>query len=205
MGTIDTIHIYVVRHGMTKWNKEKRYLGHTNQQLLPKRLADLNLLKKYLSKLSFDRIYTSDLDRCRETLAYLLPDQPARMDYRIREINFGDWEGNTHYQLREDPHYKKWLEKWQTVTPPNGENYQSFGRRIALFMDELLQKNDSNVLLVTHGGVIRELMNQYLTGLSFKDTKIAHGQGVKLQFNQHGGDWRCSSWSAVPILEKGSW
>ncbi|WP_173917237.1 histidine phosphatase family protein [Halobacillus sp. Marseille-Q1614] len=203
MGTLDSVHIYFVRHGMTKWNKEKRYLGHTDQQLMTDKPTDLFPLKQYLSEISIDRIFTSDLCRCLETSAYLLPDQQACAEPRLREMDFGDWEGKTHHELQNDPSYKCWINQWQTSAPPNGEHYQSFRSRVRSALDELLETNErKNVLMVTHGGVIREIMNRYIQGLSFKDTKITHGQGARLIFNQDGGDWRCSSWSVVPMLGK---
>ncbi|WP_085509174.1 alpha-ribazole phosphatase family protein [Thalassobacillus devorans] len=205
MGTCDGVSIYFIRHGMTKGNKEKRYLGHSDEPLLSEFLPDLFSLKEQLSWLAFDQIYTSDLNRCRKTAEYLVPEKLACADPDLREMNFGDWEGYTHRELQNDLRYQHWISQWQTSSPPNGEDYPSFRRRVRSFLIELLAINNSrNVLVVTHGGVIREIMNGFIPGLSFTDTIIPNGGGIRMVFNQDGGDWKCSSWSVVPIVGKES-
>lgn len=202
MGTCDGVHLYFIRHGMTKGNKEKRYLGHSNEKLLPEFLPDLLFLKEQLSRITFDQIFTSDLIRCVETAAYLVPDQPACADPKLREMDFGDWEWKTHHELQNDPAYQHWIDHWQTSSPPNGDDYQSFKRRVSQCLNEILENNRKNVLVVTHGGVIREIMNEFIPSLSFGDTKIPHGGGVRMKYEQAGGEWECNSWSVVPIVEK---
>ncbi|WP_028783513.1 histidine phosphatase family protein [Thalassobacillus devorans] len=203
MGACDHISIYFIRHGMTKWNKEKRYLGHSDEPLLPEHLPDLFSLKEKLSRLAFDQVFTSDLKRCRKTAEYLVQGKVACADPNLREMNFGDWEGYTHPELQNDHGYQHWISQWKTSSPPNGEDYHSFRRRVRSFLIELLKNNISrNVLVVTHGGVIREIMNGFIQGLSFTATNIPHGGGIRMVFNQEGGDWKCSSWSVVPIVEK---
>ncbi|MFG6115639.1 histidine phosphatase family protein [Halobacillus sp. MO56] len=203
MGIDDGVSVYFIRHGLTQWNKEKRYLGHSDEPLLPELLYDSRLLKQQLSTQSLDQIFTSDLRRCMETTEYLVPDKPACADPNLREIDFGDWEGKTHHELENDPMYQHWINHWQMSAPPHGENYQSFRKRVRSFLNDILKRDDrKNVLVVTHGGVIREVMNGFIPALSFADSKIPHGKGVRMLFNQSGGDWKCSSWSAVPIVEK---
>ncbi|MFG6118023.1 histidine phosphatase family protein [Thalassobacillus sp. B23F22_16] len=205
MGTFDVVSIYFIRHGMTQWNIEKRYLGHSDEPILPELLHDSRLLKQQLSALSFDQIFTSDLRRCMETAEYLVPNKPACADPNLREMNFGDWEGYTHQELQNDLRYQHWISQWQTSSPPNGEDYPSFRRRVRSFLIELLAINNSrNVLVVTHGGIIREIMNGFIPGLTFTATKIPNGGGIRMVFKQDGGDWKCSSWSVVPIVGKES-
>src|SRR5690606_20590152 len=104
MGTCDYMDVYLVRHGVTAWNKEKRYLGHTDKGIIRGEQSGLLKIKKELTNIYFDHIFTSDLRRCQESLELL--DIPAQItvDARLRELDFGDWEGKTYDELRSEEH-----------------------------------------------------------------------------------------------------
>lgn len=206
MGTCNHMDVYLVRHGITNWNKEKKYLGHSDIGLIKSELSQLNNLKKVLSGLNFDHVFTSDLRRCQETLAYLSIPVQASIDCRLREIHFGEWEGKTYDELKTHIAYRNWLENWEAYSIPNGESTDAFKSRIDSFFDELFQQaietTPANILVMTHGGVIRYLVSKYRSSLSFWDLTISHGQGIRLTFEQQKGEWVCSSLLAVPFQEK---
>ncbi|MBU8919255.1 histidine phosphatase family protein [Bacillus sp. FJAT-29953] len=209
MGTCDHMDVYLVRHGITNWNKEKRYLGHSDIGVIRSELSQLNNLQKVLSTLNFDHVFTSDLRRCQETLAYLSIPSQVSIDCRLREINFGDWEGKTYDELKNQIAYRNWLENWEVYAIPNGESVDVFQSRIDSFFNELFQQaietspgNKKKILVMTHGGVIRYLVSKYVSSRSFWDLSISHGHGIRLTFEQQKGEWVCSSLLAVPFQEK---
>lgn len=206
MGTCDHMDVYLVRHGITNWNKEKRYLGHSDIGVIRSELSRLNNLQKVLSGLNFDHVFTSDLRRCQETLAYLSIPSQVLIDYRLREINFGDWEGKTYDELKNQIAYRNWLEDWEANSIPHGESADTFKSRIDSFFIELFQQaietTPAKILVMTHGGVIRYLVSKYGSSRSFWDLTISHGHGIRLTFEQQKGEWVCSSLLAVPFQEK---
>ncbi|MFC4322243.1 histidine phosphatase family protein [Litchfieldia salsa] len=208
MGTSNYLDLFLIRHGITDWNKEKRYLGHTDQGVIKSELELLSDLKFELKKIHFDQVYTSDLCRCKETLAYLNLTSLASVDSRLRELHFGDWEGKTYQDLKMDKEYKLWLNSWEDYQIPNGESFVTFKTRIDLFLEELFhdstQKNKSNILVMTHGGVIRYFVSKVLPETAFWDVTINHGNGVKLTMEQKKGEWVCNSLLVVPFQEKGN-
>ncbi|MBW4841132.1 MAG: histidine phosphatase family protein [Paenibacillaceae bacterium] len=136
---------WLVRHGLTAWNAERRYQGNSDLPLLPGEASGLAELRRELAGLSFAAVYTSDLRRCRETLAWVRQDliDGAQHDARLREINFGRWEGQTYEMLKDEESYRAWLDDPQTVTPPDGESWQTFQARVSEVCGELLAHTEA--------------------------------------------------------------
>lgn len=137
---IQSREIMLIRHGITAWNLEKRYLGHTDIGLLPEAEQELALLREEISHVTWDALYCSDLLRCQQTLIHIAPSQvgQAKLDARLREIDFGQWEGLTYDQLKDNPQYRDWIDAPQEVTPPKGEPWKAFAARIDSFLEESL-------------------------------------------------------------------
>ncbi|WP_025681123.1 histidine phosphatase family protein [Paenibacillus massiliensis] len=203
----DKVELTLVRHGATQWNREKRYLGHTDEPLLAEAHDSLRSLGSWLSAKSFDRIYSSDLRRCLETLECAAPALllKAIRDERLRELHFGAWEGETYATLKEIPLYRAWIDDPRRFTPPQGESWSSMEARMLSFVDTLrllcgqvpsVDQMDMqgstplvilpsliplSVLVVTHGGVIRQLAAMTVAGLDFWDVQVEPGGVVRLE------------------------
>lgn len=208
MGASIHLDLFLVRHGITDWNQEKRYLGHTDRPVIKNELHQLAEVKKEVEKHDFDSIFTSDLRRCKETLEYLNIPAPFAIDSRLREIDFGDWEGKTYHDLKDVKAYRDWIDDWETGSIPNGENAYIFKSRIDSFLHDLFRQkmeHPSNgkerILLMTHGGVIRYIVSKYVASKTFWEFSISHGQGVLLTM-QYKEKWKCNSLLVVPSLEK---
>ncbi|MEC0128655.1 histidine phosphatase family protein [Paenibacillus pabuli] len=200
-GAIQSREIILIRHGTTAWNLEKRYLGHTDIGLLPKAGQELSLLREELSNVTWDALYCSDLLRCQQTLAHIAPFQAgqAKLDPRLREIDFGKWEGLTYEQLKDNPTYRDWIDAPQEVTPLKGESWKAFSARIELFLEERLlsfsptiysrNTNVQKIAVITHGGVIRYLVSRLISGQEFWDTQVIPGQAIKIRLDGYGESW----------------
>ncbi|WP_379155165.1 histidine phosphatase family protein [Paenibacillus sp. sgz5001063] len=200
------LELVLMRHGQTLWNKEHRYLGSTDLALLPEAKAELAALPQPPELAgNFWRVYCSDLSRCRETLALIAPAlmQTASYDSRLREMNFGDWEGQTYEQLQHHSRYRSWIDDPAAVTPPGGESWSAFTERVEHFLSGLLQSaaaasvlgnsghpGSMRVLIVTHGGVIRQLLASTMAVSSFRDTAAPPpGTPVTVRLLLQGGQW----------------
>ncbi|WP_433945771.1 histidine phosphatase family protein [Paenibacillus sp. SN-8-1] len=194
-----TVEWIIVRHGRTEWNAERRYLGHTDLALLPGEDALLSPLASELHGLAFCAVYSSDLRRCAETLQRVRPDlmAKARFDQRLREMDFGEWEGKTYDMLKDFPLYREWIDHPEKVTPPGGESWDHFSSRVSQFCTEAMSEtlnfvrqskdtgnispsNPPRILILTHGGVVRLLRAFLLPGVSFRDYQAGTGSLLRI-------------------------
>ncbi|WP_024629367.1 MULTISPECIES: histidine phosphatase family protein [unclassified Paenibacillus] len=198
---IQSREIVLIRHGTTAWNLEKRYLGHTDIGLLPEAEQELALLREEISHVTWDALYCSDLLRCQQTLTHIAPSQAgqAKLDARLREIDFGQWEGLTYDQLKDNPQYRNWIDAPQEVTPPKGEPWKAFAARIDSFLEESLlsssriqhsrNTNVPKIAVITHGGVIRYMVSRLIPHQGFWDTQVIPGQAIKIRLDGDGDSW----------------
>lgn len=206
------LELVLVRHGQTQWNVEHRYLGHTDLPLLPEAGEQLSQLKQHLRQLtdkpagssgSFWRVFCSDLLRCRETLAYIAPqlEKETVYDQRLREMNFGVFEGCTYEQLKDNDLYRRWIDDPSQITPPEGESWAEFNERLHSFLLDLGQAAEAafsrtgkeitnRVLVVTHGGVIRHILAQLVPDVTFYSAVApSPGTAIVLKLLWQEGQW----------------
>ena len=161
--------IYLVRHGETDWNAERRLQGQADTDINEKgRLqADRNgarLAGLIRDAADFDFV-ASPLRRTRETmervrLAIGLPRDGYATDPRLVEVHFGDWQGRTLPELeaaQSGSVEARERDKWN-FRPPGGaaESYDGLSDRALPFFETLVRPT----ICVTHGGVIRCVLRQ---------------------------------------------
>tara|TARA_R100001039_G_scaffold39140_1_gene44155 strand:- start:2247 stop:2882 length:636 start_codon:yes stop_codon:yes gene_type:complete len=206
------VELVAVRHGITAWNLERRYQGQQDIPLLfPDAEAGLLELRDALVDERFDAIYSSDLNRCQQTLAWAevaKANVPLSLEPRLRELDFGEYEGKVYDELKELPHYRAWIDSVGELQIPGGESAAQLRERLDAWLHDLAVNaradGHKKVLAVTHGGVIRELRRRFET-IHFWDGTVLQAQGRRWQLiyqqDEHGkGEWQCSSSSAVPAL-----
>lgn len=158
---------WLVRHGETDWNLEKRYQGSSDIPLNETGHKQAATLYEGLSQMSFDAVYASDLGRVRETVANALgSDEGVIFDARLRELSFGKFEGLTLEEIKEQ--YPDEFAAWDVSTfdnaPHGGENMNQISTRIKEAFDEIVANHEGqSVLIFAHGGVFGILMSMLLS------------------------------------------
>ena len=149
-----------IRHGQSTWNAEGKWQGHTDVPLSELGREQATALGRRLDPQRFDAVYSSDLTRSRQTCELALPKANMLLDKRLREINFGVYEGKSRDPLTtsEAAAVKTWwvepyLEKLQ-----GGESMTCLNTRVSEFLAEL--PAECEVAIFTHGGVIRNALWQ---------------------------------------------
>ena len=158
---------FLVRHGATEWNARGRIQGQSDPSLNEAGKRQARRLGMRLASVSFAEARCSDLRRCSETAAGILL---GRNDVRLQEMpelrekNFGAWEGLTFRQVeaRYPDLYRNWLKAGDpSFAPPGGESDLQLCSRADAVGDRLREtRTDSggNLLVVTHGGMLRALI-----------------------------------------------
>nr|WP_156554178.1 histidine phosphatase family protein [Agrobacterium vitis] len=159
--------LYVIRHGQTDWNAEGRFQGQTDIPLNATGRGQAMRNGETLRHVLGDTVDTFDfvaspLGRTRETMQRVrtemgLDPERYRLDDRLKEICFGDWEGHTTRELKElypERVKQRSQGKWDFIAPgQRAESYEILSWRTGAWLASVRQPT----VAVTHGGVIRSL------------------------------------------------
>jgi alpha-ribazole phosphatase len=150
--------IFLVRHGLTSLNEQRRYCGESNVSLSSQGLKQAQRAADFLCEEKFDSIYTSPLERCLETANAIAKSHDIYPEALtgLSEINFGLWEGLTFEEIQKSysEQMKVWFENPDDFTFPEGESVRDFRKRVLASLDTVLEEQ-GNCLIVAHGGSLR--------------------------------------------------
>ena len=151
--------LYFMRHGLTDWNIEHRIQGSTDIPLNDTgRQMARDAAERY-KDVQFDICFVSTLNRADETARIFLEgrDVPMVSDARLKEMDFGIYDGSCSRTLPEDhPIYKLIKEPHLYVPDGNAESFESLYSRITQFLNESVRPEllkGKDVLVIAHGAV----------------------------------------------------
>ena len=152
--------LLVARHGETDWNLERRWQGHAESDLSAKGRAQAQALGEQLRERGIAAIYSSDLRRARDTAGIVGGELglPVRVEQALREVDVGEWSGLTTDEI--EARYPEGVARRRSGGTgwEQGESVDAMSARIAAALIELAVAHDGEtVLVVTHGGPIREV------------------------------------------------
>lgn len=161
--------IYLIRHLKTKGNTEGRYIGITDEPLLPGQEEEAADIACRLPD-ETGRVITSPMKRCVETAELIFRNKKMSDPFfctedRLRETYFGLFENKNYEELKENPIYQKWLESDGTLPFPSGESHEAFCMRcregFAVQTNRLLEDGVEIAAFVIHGGTIMAILQAF--------------------------------------------
>ena len=170
----------LIRHGMTKGNLEKRYVGcRTDEPLCPEGILRL----KQLSYPDVQYVYASPMKRCLETAGIIYPGLPVRIIPDFRECDFGEFEYHNYTELNGRDDYQAWIDSGGTLPFPGGESREAFSARsVAAFRSLPPCAEKENRALIVHGGTIMAIMEAMASPKgSYYDFQVRNGSGYILE------------------------
>ena len=172
--------VYLIRHGQTQGNLERRYTGSTDEPLCPRGREALAGLRMP----DVDRVYVSPMCRCRETAEVLYPGRETEIVPELRETDFGSFEGHTYEELKDDPAYQRWLDSSGAVPPPGGEGRETVRRRVveAFLAVAGRCESEDRIALVVHGGTIMTLLEGLEPSHQFYAWQAPNGGGYRCRW-----------------------
>ena len=196
--------LWLIRHGMTKGNQEHRYVGATDEGLLPEekerlqaRAADINLHPAV--------VFVSPARRCRETAACLFPGTAPELIVvpEFMEMNFGVFEYMSWQEINQDPDpahraaYQRYIDSGGETAFPGGESKAEFTRRVCDGFERavlpriqtLMKTADASVASETEAGMEREIVFKLQYDGSSENVKKERPKvsGEDIAIVAHGG------------------
>ena len=157
--------IYLLRHAHSKANASGILAGQLpGIELSTKGKEQSELLARVLGTLDIKYVHASPLERCLATVnPYLLANSKVsvREEPALIEMNYGDWTGKKLNLLARRSLWKEIQKRPSGVTFPSGESFLEMRHR-AIGAIEEVRKTNGNHLVVSHGDVIRVILNHYL-------------------------------------------
>lgn len=193
--------IYMIRHGVTEWNKLLRLQGQTDIPLEDEGRELAVRVGHAMGEIPFTRVISSPLHRAVETARLVMlsagKQVPFQTDERLREISFGEWEGysatNPEYPAP-DPDFHNFFDRPECYRAPKGaESFEQLLARTGDFLRELAARTEyehETILVSVHGAVMRALL------ANIKHTDLAH-------FWDQGVPKNCAV--AIARTEQGCW
>lgn len=202
----ERIRLRLVRHGETLGNREHRYVGRTDEGILPEEKIRLRAMAAAAAPAI---LFLSPARRCRETAACLFPALREEVYAgpeivivpELMEMDFGAFEYMTWQEINQDPDpahrtaYQRYIDSGGETPFPDGEAKADFTARVCRgFEEKVLPRlrtlppcttSDSRppeAVLLAHGGTIMALMERYaLPHRSYFDWHIAPGESLRTQ------------------------
>ncbi|MFA5156407.1 MAG: histidine phosphatase family protein [Candidatus Omnitrophota bacterium] len=162
--------LVLIRHGITAWNKEKRYCGRIDVGLSREGKRQAKKLASALKGIGFDKIYSSDKKRALETCRIVFGKSKFTKVKGLREINFGVLEGLRHKAIlkKYGALYENWVKDPHRHHIPKAEKLRDFKERICGQINQICRANpDKTVAVVCHGGVIGIFVSSLLKSRKF--------------------------------------
>lgn len=154
---------FLLRHGETEWNRQRRIMGRRPVPLSERGRAQLSALAPHLVPLGVTRVFTSPLPRARSTaelIAREIGDVPIVDEDGLTEVDYADWAGKTFPDLVDDPAYRAFRkDPLGTPFPGGGESLLQVRERVFAAMARVSAVADGQpAIVVSHGDPLRLIL-----------------------------------------------
>lgn len=177
--------IMMIRHLQTPGNLKKCYIGRSDEPLAQEKIVEESRkrIQKKLKQLAEPEvIIASPMKRCVQTAALLFPSKIPLLCGKMRECDFGIFEGKNYEELKNCREYKEWLASDGTLPFPEGEDHEEFKKRCREGFDSMVSRLAGNecerAAMVVHGGTIMAVLSHYdINHTGFYSWQVENGGG----------------------------
>src|SRR3989344_1859959 len=201
--------LYIVRHGETEWNIERRVQGHGDSPLTVEGEKAIGDLAKELSSIEFDLVFSSDLLRAKRTAELLVIEKKLAVNttHLLRERSFGKFEGvlieefrNQNKELLEKQEKLSKEESWKFKLAEDMESNEEIIQRLLVFLREIaVTYPNKTMLIVTHAGVLRILLEHL--GYDVNPAKGMVKNGAYIKLLSDGDEFEVEELSGITLVE----
>lgn len=156
--------ICLIRHHATQGNKEKRYVGMTDEELLDESVQELKKVEQPIWGAIKDlKVFVSPLKRCVQTAEILFPQKELTFVDSFRECDFGQFEYKNYQELDGNPDYQRFIDTLGECGFPDGETKSEFQARCIKAFTQIVCENadKERLIFVVHGGTIMSILDAF--------------------------------------------
>lgn len=156
--------LLLIRHAVTAQTGKRLYGRTPGIPLSEEGRRQAEILAERLAPVPLAAIYTSPMERCRETASALARGRGLRPQTvrDLNEVDYGDWTGRSFPQLRRSKRWAEVRSSPSTVTFPGGESLAGAQRRSVAALDDLAARHPrATIAAIAHGDVIRLALTHY--------------------------------------------
>jgi len=210
-GTVTT-RVVLIRHGETDWNRDRRIQGQTDTPLSSLGRQQALAIGQRLKRERFTAIYASDLQRAWDTAQAIgqatlaeRSDAPQPVaDRRLREMDFGEWEGKTSAEIaasHPEAHARS-KHRDADFRIPGGESFRDLYERTVAAVTSLVDAHPGGALcVVAHGGIL-DMMYRHTHAIALDQPRVFSLYNAAYNCLEHeGGRFRLEVWGEVAHLD----
>jgi broad specificity phosphatase PhoE len=192
--------LIIWRHGQTEWNATDRIQGHADVGLDDIGRAQAAAAAKHIAAGHPDVIVSSDLRRAADTAGALaaVTGLKIRLDPRLREQFFGDWQGLTNAQVR-NAYPDEWA-RWRRGNLGVAAGIEDVAalRERAFEAMTAAARLGGTVVVVTHGGTAKQAIGSMLgwpADVSTRVMGLMNCHWAEIQWHVNRGGWVLHSYN----------
>lgn len=159
--------LFLLRHGKTIFNQNNIMQGQVDSKLTKGGRIQAEKLAEILIGNSIDKVYSSNLGRCKETITPFLDISGVPVEYcpELRERNYGIYDGGPSEDWQNFLHDNGYWGNFN-FRPPEGESFYEVQERVTQKIEDIVQREKGkNILVVSHGSaLISFLIGQFEEG-----------------------------------------
>ncbi len=155
-----TTRVHLIRHGVTASNRERRYMGRSEEGLCSEGRWQARQLALRLASADLAALYCSPLRRTQETAAII--GQPHALTPEVaadfNELDLSRWQGLTAAEIdaREPEAWHTWCDAPARLRLPGIESFETLQQRVRRGLQALVKRHAGTaVAVVTHDGIVR--------------------------------------------------
>jgi probable phosphoglycerate mutase len=211
-GSTVTTRVVLIRHGETDWNRDRRIQGQTDTPLSSLGRQQALAIGQRLKRERFTAIYASDLQRAWDTAQAIgqatlaeRSDAPQPVaDRRLREMDFGEWEGKTSAEIaasHPEAHARS-KHRDADFRIPGGESFRDLYERTVAAVTSLVDAHPGGALcVVAHGGIL-DMMYRHTHAIALDQPRVFSLYNAAYNCLEHeGGRFRLEVWGEVAHLD----
>lgn len=201
--------VNLIRHGKTLLNEKHCYIGVIDDSLSENGRVEIE--EKVSAKIyrEAEICFVSPMRRAIETADIIYPDVQKIIIEKLKEMNFGSFEGKNYEQLKDNLFYRRWIDESRgfsvdeineiygdLVKEPIDnivlpEKKSSFSKRVIEGFEEILfaSKDKEEIAIVAHGGDLMAIMEGF-SGEEYYNGMASCGEGflVEIEYMENDGN-----------------